>query len=103
MSKTSCAVLMAALLCSGLPAMGQQLPGGPGKELAEANCNSCHTLLSRVGSGYTPNGWNTVLRMMANRSFDPRPLAETYRLDDWEQAFADVESRKVVKAVILPA
>jgi len=67
MSKTSCAVLMAALLCSGLPAMGQQLPGGPGKELAEANCNSCHTLLSRVGSGYTANGWNTVLRMMANQ------------------------------------
>jgi virginiamycin B lyase len=67
MSKKSCAVLTAALLCSSLPAMGQQLPAGPGKELAEANCNSCHTLLSRVGSGYTANGWNTVLRMMVNQ------------------------------------
>src|SRR3989440_3251972 len=67
MSKKSCAVLTAALLCSGLPAMGQQLPDGPGKELAEANCNSCHTLLSRVGSGYTAEGWNTVLRMMLNQ------------------------------------
>jgi len=47
--------------------MGQQLPDGPGKELAEANCNSCHTLLSRVGSGYTENGWKTVLRMMVNQ------------------------------------
>ena len=67
MSKKSCAVLTAGLLCSGLPAMGQQLPDGPGKELAEANCNSCHTLLSRVGSGYTENGWKTVLPMMVNQ------------------------------------
>ena len=39
----------------------------PAKELAEANCNICHTLLSRVGAGYTPEGWNTVLRMMINQ------------------------------------
>ncbi len=70
MSKKSCAVLTAGLLCSGLPAMGQQLPDGPGKELAEANCNSCHTLLSRVGSGYTENGWKTVLRMMVNQGVE---------------------------------
>ncbi len=70
MSKKSSAVLTAALLCSGLPAMGQQLPDGPGKELAEANCNSCHTLLSRVGSGYTENGWKTVLRMMVNQGVE---------------------------------
>src|SRR5258708_39663093 len=67
MLKTSCAVLTAALLCSGFPAIGQQLPDGPGKELAQANCNICHTLLSRVGSGYTASGWNTVLRMMVNQ------------------------------------
>src|SRR6267154_3119824 len=67
MSNRSCAVLMAALFCSGLPAWSQQLPDGPGKELADANCNSCHTLLSRVGSGYTPEGWRTVLRMMVNQ------------------------------------
>src|ERR1700720_633047 len=67
MSTRSCVVLTAALLCSGLPAWGQQLPDGPGKELAEANCNICHTLLSRVGSGYTPQGWTTVLQMMHNQ------------------------------------
>jgi virginiamycin B lyase len=66
MSSKSCMVLAATLL-SGLPALGQQLPNGPGKELAEANCNICHTLLSRVGSGYTPQGWTTVLRMMVNQ------------------------------------
>jgi virginiamycin B lyase len=67
MSKKSCVVLTAALLCSALPALSQQLPAGPGKELAEANCNICHTLLSRVGSGYTPEGWTTVLQMMHNQ------------------------------------
>jgi virginiamycin B lyase len=67
MSRKSCAALTAAMLSFALPAKAQQLPDGPGKELAEANCNSCHTLLSRVGSGYTANGWNTVLRMMINQ------------------------------------
>src|SRR5260370_38419392 len=67
MSSRSCVVLAAALLCSGFPALSQELPDGPGKELAAANCNSCHTLLSRVGAGYTPEGWHTVMRMMANQ------------------------------------
>jgi virginiamycin B lyase len=67
MSKKSYVVLTAALLCSALPALSQELPAGPGKELAEANCNICHTLLSRVGSGYTPQGWTTVLQMMHNQ------------------------------------
>src|SRR5262249_40353273 len=66
MSNRSCLVLTAALLCGGLPAWSQELPDGKGKELAAANCNSCHTLLSRVGAGYTPTGWRTVMRMMAN-------------------------------------
>jgi virginiamycin B lyase len=65
-SKTSM-VLTAALLCSAAPALSQDLPDGPGKELAAANCNACHALLSRVGAGYTPEGWNTVLRMMINQ------------------------------------
>jgi len=67
MSSKSCVVVTAALLCSAVPAFGQALPDGPGKELAAANCNGCHTLLSRVGAGYTPEGWQTVLRMMANQ------------------------------------
>jgi virginiamycin B lyase len=73
MSKNFYVVLTAALLCSALPAMAQQLPEGPGKELAEANCNICHTLLSRVGSGYTASGWTTVLRMMVNQGAPLQP------------------------------
>src|SRR5437763_1070647 len=50
-----------------LPAWGQDLPEGKGKEIVATQCNSCHTLASRVGAGYTPEGWATVLRMMINQ------------------------------------
>ncbi|MBR0751832.1 hypothetical protein JQ604_06525 [Bradyrhizobium jicamae] len=73
MLKKASAALAAALLCSALPATGQQLPDGPGKELAQANCNICHALLSRVGSGYTADGWKTVLRMMLNQGAQVPP------------------------------
>ena len=43
------------------------------RNLAVTNCNICHTLLSRVGAGYTPEGWNTVLHMMHNQG---APLPE---------------------------
>lgn len=67
MSNKPSLVLAATLVSLTLPASGQDLPDGPGKELAVTNCNSCHTLLSRVGAGYTPEGWQTVLRMMLNQ------------------------------------
>ncbi len=67
MSKNSLLSLMAAaLLCSALPAWSQELPDGKGKELVAASCNGCHTFFSRVGPGYTAEGWRTVMRMMAN-------------------------------------
>ena len=67
MASNSQMVFAAALLCAGLPAWSQELPDGPGKELAAANCNACHSLLSRVGAGYTPEGWHTVMQMMVNQ------------------------------------
>ena len=82
MSRKSCAILTASLLCAALPALGQPLPDGPGKELAQANCNICHTLLSRVGAGYTPEGWNTVLRMMINQGA-PLPADQIEPLKDY--------------------
>ncbi len=59
-------VMTAALLCFGLPARGQSLPDGNGKQTVEAFCESCHTFFSRVGNGYTAEGWGTVMRMMDN-------------------------------------
>jgi len=54
------------LLCGVLPARGQELPDGKGKEMVAASCNSCHPFYARLGAGYTAEGWRTVMRMMAN-------------------------------------
>ena len=56
----------AVLLWMTVPAWSQELPEGPGKDLVAAQCNSCHALGARVGAGYTPAGWRTVMRMMVN-------------------------------------
>ena len=45
----------------------EELPEGKGKEAVAATCNNCHPLLARVGSGYTAEGWHTVMRMMVNQ------------------------------------
>ncbi len=83
MSKTSLVVLIAAGLGSPIfSVQAEELPEGPGKDVAATYCNSCHTLLSRVGSGYTAEGWHTVLRMMANHGVavppEQVPALETY-------------------------
>jgi virginiamycin B lyase len=57
--------MAAVLLCSVLPARAQELPDGKGKEMVAALCGSCHEV-NRVRPGYTPEGWRTVMRMMAN-------------------------------------
>jgi virginiamycin B lyase len=68
MSKPSLVILIAAgFVWPSLAVQAQDLPAGPGKEVATTYCNACHTLLSRVGNGYTAEGWHTVLRMMVNR------------------------------------
>jgi virginiamycin B lyase len=60
-------LLVSALFASTLPVLSQELPEGEGKEVVAATCNSCHPLLARVGSGYTAEGWHTVMRMMVNQ------------------------------------
>src|SRR4051812_34368104 len=37
-----------------------------GKKVVDATCNTCHPIAARTGSGYTPEGWDTVLHMMMN-------------------------------------
>src|SRR2546426_10592391 len=54
------------LLYGALPARGQELPEGKGKEIVAASCNSCHPFQARLGAGYTAEGWRTVMRMMSN-------------------------------------
>jgi virginiamycin B lyase len=57
---------IASALCCALPAWSQDGPDA-GKAIVDAQCNTCHPLAARVGTGYTPEGWDTVLRMMMNQ------------------------------------
>ncbi|MFL5312925.1 MAG: hypothetical protein ACJ79H_21030 [Myxococcales bacterium] len=59
-------LIAAALLCAALPTWGEELPEGEGKEMVASTCTGCHTFASRVGAGYTADGWHTVMRMMLN-------------------------------------
>src|SRR5215831_15059186 len=59
-------LLVLTLLCGAPSVSAQELPEGKGKGLVAAHCNSCHPFQARVGAGYTPKGWATVLRMMSN-------------------------------------
>jgi virginiamycin B lyase len=58
-------LVVAAALCFALPAWSED-GADAGKAIVEAQCNTCHPLAARVGTGYTPQGWDTVLRMMMN-------------------------------------
>jgi virginiamycin B lyase len=73
--------VVAAALSVALPAWSQDAADA-GKALVEAQCNSCHPLAARVGTGYTPEGWDTVLRMMTNHgapiSAEQMPLIKAY-------------------------
>ncbi len=58
--------LAAALLCCAMPVWAQSAPEDKGKAMVDAQCNSCHPLTARTGSGYDAAGWKTVMRMMTN-------------------------------------
>jgi virginiamycin B lyase len=81
MSMRSLAAAAAALLCFMLPARAQQpgadFPEGPGKQAVVNLCGACHDI-NRVKIGYTPQGWHTVMRMMANMEVPvPKDQVET--------------------------
>jgi virginiamycin B lyase len=86
-NKLRCAFAVSALFWSMLPAWAQQDGTHPGKALVDAKCNSCHAINARTGSGYTEEGWKTVMRMMTNHGIPVAPdelgpmtdyLAKTY-------------------------
>ena len=60
-------------LTAGAPAYAQQaqnaqpqLPDGPGKDIVQSVCSTCHSLNRFIHTGYTPDGWKTVIAMMRN-------------------------------------
>ena len=66
-------LLLTVLLCWALPAWGQGAAEDKAKQLVDAKCNACHPLAARTGSGYTLEGWKTVLRMMTNHGVAVAP------------------------------
>ncbi|MGH8741352.1 MAG: hypothetical protein ACREUN_10595, partial [Burkholderiales bacterium] len=65
MRKIRASLIATALASTAAAAWGQDT-SERGKALVDAQCNSCHALTARTGSGYTKEGWNTVMRMMTN-------------------------------------
>src|SRR2546426_759439 len=79
-------LLASALLSFAVPSWSQDV-ADRGKAMVDAQCNSCHPIGARVGSGYTLEGWKTVMRMMTNHGVAIPPdqigpmtdyLAKTY-------------------------
>jgi virginiamycin B lyase len=65
-----CAVLSSASVCAQ-----------EGKALVDKQCNTCHPLSARVGTGYTEEGWKTVMRMMANHGAKYSPEEVSTMMD----------------------
>src|SRR5262249_60619333 len=66
-------VLATVLLSCALPAWAQGPAEDKAKQLVDTKCNSCHPLAARTGSGYTAEGWKTVMRMMTNHGVAVAP------------------------------
>lgn len=77
MKKTLVACALGALV----PAAWAQDTANPGKALVDAQCNTCHPLSARVGTGYTEEGWKTVMQMMKNHGYQVSPQQEPVMMD----------------------
>ena len=56
-----------------------QLPEGPGREVVEASCTSCHALNQITGSaGYSQDGWKHVIDSMVRLPDDRLAAATSY-------------------------
>ena len=83
MIKQASSFLIGAVCASAtLPALSQTPFDIRGRDAVKNTCNSCHAIEARVGAGYTPKGWDTVLRMMTNHgvpiSKDDLPAMKAY-------------------------
>lgn len=79
MSRKSFALGTIAALCASVPlaASAQNLPDGPGKDLVQGVCTSCHqaNLITR-SSGYTQDQWKILTDTMINLSMTPEQQNE---------------------------
>jgi virginiamycin B lyase len=79
----ACASMMLASMSFAMAQdWAQKLPDGPGKDTVSAICSGCHEFSGHVGRGYTPAGWQTVVRMMLNQGA-PIPSDKVAELTDY--------------------
>lgn len=62
-----------ALCAWGQQDWTQRLPEGTGKETAEAVCAGRPEFFARLGSGYTPQGWRSVVLMLLKQGAPVSP------------------------------
>lgn len=48
------------------------------------------------------NGWNIALSLMASGKLNVKPMISIKRLDEWEQAFDDLQQGKAMKILLTP-
>ena len=53
-------------LIAAVPAQGQTLPEGAGKQAVETYCGACHELSRVTATGYSREGWRNTVSMMIN-------------------------------------
>ena len=95
-------IIAAALAAAALPVMAQQDAPNDAKAFVDATCNTCHPLQARVGTGYTEEGWYTVLRMMTNHGVGVPPEKQPALVAYLEKTYP-VRGRPEAKVIPGPA
>jgi virginiamycin B lyase len=67
------AMLIMGALSSNQALSQASLPNGPGRQIVEGACIGCHGVERITRAGYTREGWDNVLHMMANLGASVRP------------------------------
>lgn len=75
--KTAALFIPGALLLASVPLLAQQTssepPPGPGLELIQRSCISCHDIYMITSKRKTPDEWATTLDVMATRGAEITP------------------------------
>lgn len=78
-----------ALVAFSIPAVAQQLPDGPGKEILEKQCNTCHTLEVIVAQRNDADEWKRLVMNMIDRGAEITeeqvPVVVDYLATNWSK------------------
>jgi virginiamycin B lyase len=98
-SKIHSTLIAASALWLAIPAWGQGPAEDKAKQMVDGLCNSCHLIGARTGSGYTLEGWKTVMHMMVNHGI-PIPPDQVGPMTEYLAKIYPVKGRP--DAVIVP-